>query len=70
MILRVVLRSCLHGVCVSGELVEWVVDESECECSSITHGRLQRPRALNSKVVELLSCTVHNPNLNSNREFE
>ena len=23
------LRSCLHGVCVSGELVEWGVDESE-----------------------------------------
>ena len=29
MILRVLLRSCLHGVCVSGELVEWVVDVSE-----------------------------------------
>ena len=28
MILRVFLRSCLHGVCVSGELVERVVDES------------------------------------------
>ena len=27
--LRVLLRSCLHGVCMSGELVEWVVDESE-----------------------------------------
>ena len=30
MILRALMRSCLHGVCVSGELVEWVVDESAC----------------------------------------
>ena len=35
MILRVLLRSCLHGVCVSGELVEWGVDESAVSGGSI-----------------------------------
>ena len=29
------LRSCLHGVCVSEELVEWGVDESAVSGGSV-----------------------------------
>ena len=39
LIFRVLLRSCLHGVCVSGELVEWGVDESAV--SSVSGGSLR-----------------------------